>query len=294
MIKGKLDVSTVQTDKDNYSYINYDFTPEVRYYFNPQSTWKFFAGASVGLRTLRLSNAIRTPKKFTNHDFHKSFYVGLNKFLNKEIAIEGTLGVNHSNLLMAEDPRLSINARTNVYTTGLNLSINHFTNFKTSEADFKDLVSKGRTVIAGNLSLNRYSGAMPDLNDLTKSISRKGNYATLNAEYGKFVTNGLLIGAKTNIILSDNYKLLGITPYAQYFYPVSKKLMLHAKAELDYNITKYDNYGTFKVGIGATYFLSKNVALNFDVLNFNKNFGSNFSSNNKYLSSNIGLRFFLK
>jgi hypothetical protein len=118
----------------------------------------------------------------------------------------------------------------------------------------------------------------------------------LSAEYGKFVTNGLLIGVKTNLVLSDNAKVFGVTPYVQYYYPISKRFMVHAKAELDYNFTKYSNFGTFKGGLGATYFLSRNVALNFDVLNFNKSFNSALptTANGKALSSNIGLRFFLK
>jgi hypothetical protein len=297
MVGFKLDVLAYKSNALNYKYANYDFTPELRYYFNPQSTWKFFGGASVGLRTLSISYESPISSKFTNHDFHQSVYVGFNKFLNKDIAIEGTLGINHSNVMLEPATLTTSTYRlTNVYTTGLNLSINHFTNFKSSDTDFEGLTDKGRTIIGGKLSLNRYSGTGIDANSNFQPLKRRGNYAILSAEYGKFVAKGLLIGVKTNVILSNQTKLLGITPYVQYYYPVSNRFLLHAKAELEYNFTKNNNYGTFRGGLGATYFLSRNVALNFDVLNFNRYFNSTFptTSNNKAINSNVGLRFLLK
>ncbi len=297
MIRGKIDFLTSRTKTPNYKYTNYDFSPEIRYYLNPQSTWKFFGGAAVGLRTLSVSSDIFVRGKFSNHDFHQSAYVGFNKFLNKDIALEGTLGVNHSNVML-ETPAYLISSYglTNVYTTGLNLSINNFSSFKSSDSNFEGLIAKGRTIIGGRLSLNTYTGKGVDLNANFKSVRQRGNYAVLNAEYGKFVANGLLIGVKTNVELSDNARIFGVTPYVQYYYPISTRFMVHAKAELNYNSTTYSNFGAFKGGIGATYFLSRNVALDFDVLNFNKSFNSALpnTADGKAISSNIGLRFFLK
>ncbi len=110
-------------------------------------------GGSANFNAAKGWNSL-SASTFTNHDFHKSAYVGVNKFLNRDIAIEGTLGVNHSNLML--NPQLATNSiygSTNVYTTGLNFSINSFTHFKSSESDLEGLVSKGRTVIGGNLSI---------------------------------------------------------------------------------------------------------------------------------------------
>ena len=85
----------------------------------------------------------------------------------------------------------------------------------------------------------------------------------------------------------------------QYFYPVSKRLMLHAKAEIQASINQNNTTSlTFKGGIGATYFLSKNVALSADLLNFStttiksKPFGN--EGQYKNFTPSIGLRFFLK
>ncbi len=297
LLKGSLDAFISNNTNVSSRYANFDITPEARYYFNPKKQWQFFGGASLGQRTLRISSDINDPTKFKNHDFHKSVYAGFNKFLNQDIAIEGTLGVKHSNVML-ETPAYLISSYglTNVYTTGLNLSINNFSSFKSSDSNFEGLIDKGRTIIGGKLSLNTYTGTGFDANANYKPIKRRGNYAVLSAEYGKFVANGLLIGVKINVALSDNAKIFGVTPYIQYYYPVSTRFMVHVKAELNYNSTTYSNFGAFKGGIGATYFLSRNVALNLDVLNFNKNFNSALptTANGKAISSNIGLRFFLK
>lgn len=292
MIKGSIGISTLNSRKDYYNFKQYDITIEVRYYFNRESTLKFFAGASVGLRTFTHSQGSFLSSrysKFTNHDFHQSVYGGFNYFLNKEIALEGTLGVSHANI----SEGLFTRNLTNVYNTSINLSLNNFVNFKSSDKDFEGLISKGRTIIGGNFSLNRYSGKSYDYG-LNSTYKQRGNYATLEAEYGKIVVNGLLIGARVNGVLGDNAKQFTVTPYAQYFYSVSKRLKVHAKAEFGYNISKYTNSTTIKGGIGATYFLSKNVALNVDILNFSKTIFSNSTLKSNTTGSNIGLRFFLK
>ena len=95
-------------------------------------------------------------------------------------------------------------------------------------------------MIGGNLSLNTYSGNRYAVDANFDKVRQKDNYASLNAEYGQFITKGLLLGVKTNIVLS------------------------------------------------------KNVALNVGLLNFNKSFNSSGSFSNSYKSSNIGLKFFLK
>ena len=294
LIKGKLEAIFSKNSETNNSYKIYDFSPEIQYYFNPTSQWKFFVGTSAGLTALNFNYPRSGIRNYSSHDFHQSVYVGFNKFLNKEIAFEGTLGVSHSNLSLSQDlSAFGTYGLTNLYTTGLNLSINNYVNFKSNDVDFDGLISKGRSVIDGKISLNTYTGKQYDVNN-NNTIKVNGNYASLNAEYGQFVMNGLLIGVKTNLILSDNVNTLGITPYAQYFYPISKRLMVNVKAEFNYNFIKNNRFGEYKAGFGLTYFLSKNVALDVNIINFNKTFNSSNLSNNAYKSSNIGLKFFLK
>ena len=307
MVKGRLNTLLANSTIDNTSIYsgNYDYKSnnkqlsleaETRYYFNPAAKWKFFGGISLGgtfgnsVYNVFQNNTLlsKTDKIFSGFDY--SIFGGVNRFLNNEIALEATIGYSSTNSGFP----LGVGYFGKTPNVGLNISLNNFINFKSTEKDFEGLISEGRTIIGGNLSLNAYS--YKNINPDTRT---NGSYAKLDLEYGRFVATGLLIGAKTNIILEKNYQSYAITPYAQYFYPVSKRLMLHAKAEIQASINQNNTtYLTFKGGIGATYFLSKNVALSADLLNFStttiksKPFGN--EGQYKNFTPSIGLRFFLK
>lgn len=301
MVKGRLN-SIIQNGTTDNTNSDFDYTynskllnleAEARYYFNPNAKWKLFGGISSGV-TFTKSNITYLGNSYPESNFKNtgpsySVFGGVNKFLNNEIALEGTLGYSYLDNGL---PIGGLGFRSKVRNIGLNVSLNNFTNFKTSEKDFEGLIDEGRTIIGGRLSLNAYNY------NYTGNTREKGSYAILEAEYGRFVKKGLLIGAKTNITLEKNYQSYGITPYVQYFYPVTNRLMLHAKAELGFSINQ--NNSTFitpKGSLGVTYFLSKNVALSADLLNFSKTFYSNDAlgkSQTKSVGSNIGLRFFLK
>ena len=301
MVKGRLNsilqngtIDNTSSDFDyKYNSKLVNLEAEARYYFNPNAKWKLFGGISAGMTFTKskityLGNSY-PETNFKNNGPNFSVFGGVNRFLNNEIALEGTLGFSY---IDNGFPFGGFGFRNKARNIGLNVSLNNFTNFKSSENDFEGLIDEGRSIIGGRLSLNAYNY------DYDSNTKANGSFAVLEAEYGRFVKKGLLIGAKTNIILEKDYKSYGITTYIQYFYPVSKRLMLHAKAELGFSINQNNStYTTPKVGLGATYFLSKNVALSADLLNLSKTYYSSESlskSQTKSIGSNIGLRFFLK
>ena len=101
MIKGKFGIFSQKLDNgivDNFRFNQLNIVPEARYYFNPKSEFKVFTGASLGFRVFKVNNSKNSPSNFTNSEFNQSVYVGFNRFLNKEIALESTLGFTHSNL----------------------------------------------------------------------------------------------------------------------------------------------------------------------------------------------------
>ena len=301
MVKGRLNsivangtIDNTSSDFDSkYNSKLFNLEVEGRYYFNPKAKWQFFGGASAGM-TFNEQKVTYLNNLYPEYIFKKngpsfSVFGGVNKFLNNEIALEGTLGYSYSNLGF---PLAGFGSRNSVRNIGLNISLNNFTNFKSTQKDFEGLIDEGRSIIGGRLSLNAYNY---DYNSNTKE---NGSFALLDVDYGRFVKKGLLIGTKVNLILEKNYQSYGISSYIQYFYPVTNRLMLHAKAELGFSINQYNStYTTPKISLGATYFLSKNVALSADLLNLSKTYYSSEGlgkSQTKNIGSNIGLRFFLK
>ncbi len=307
MVKGRLNslLSNTTIDNTSNSSANYDYKfntktlsleAETRYYFNPTAKWKFFGGVSLGGTfgnseyTALLNNTINSYSNSKIKEFNYSIFAGVNRFLNNEIAVEATIGYSSTN----NDNQLGLGYYGNTPNVGLNVNLNNFVNFKSTNKDFEGLISKGRTIIGGNLSLNTYSIKGENLVARTNR-----SYAKLDLEYGRFVLDGLLVGAKANLIFKEDYQDYSINPYVQYFYPVSKRLMLHAKAEVQGAINQNNTTSLgFKGAIGATYFLSKNVALSADLLNFStttaKNKSFRYEGQYKNFTPSIGLRFFLK
>ena len=184
---------------------------------------------------------------------------------------------------------------TNLNNAGINIGLNNFVNYKSAQTGLEGLVSKGRSIIGGQLSLNTYSGNSFEISS-SKPLKIRGSFATLDAEYGLFFTKGLLIGAKSNVLLSNSIKQFGIAAYTQYFHTLTLKLKLQAKAELGYSSNSNQNYNTTRIkgALGVTYFLTRMMALDIDLLSFNKEFISNSYSKSKSIGSNVGLRYFLK
>ena len=310
MVKGKLSAQDLNYSSDFSIFLNNNqansykskyqsisIETEARYYFNPTAKWNFFGGVLIGGslkkdETSAFTNGnISTKSGGKSKSFNYSAFGGVNRFINKEIAIEATLG--YSTII---NGIRGYGYFDNFPNWGLNVGLNHFTQFKTTEKDFEGLISKGRSIINGNLVLNTRS-QKTTLNNIETRF--RTSFATLDLEYGQFVAKGLLTGAKANFIFEKRFQSYSITPYVQYFSAVTKRLMLHSKLELQGEIDQNNTtFFTYRGALGATYFLSKNVALSTDVLSFSKTSGKSANSSSEWeiknLNSNIGLRFFLK
>jgi outer membrane protein W len=298
MIKGTL-TSTIANGQSTFNNeIDYNFRKtnlqaELRYYFTPKDKVKLFAGASAGFEMG--SNQYKQSGSNFNGKFHSgnySVFAGFDKFLNNEIALEGTIGFRHSILGYP----FGFENLVNMNNFGIDLSITNFVKLNADKTEMKGLLDEGRTIIGGNFSVNHFTATNPGYSaNLTKT---NGTYAIMNAEYGRLVKKGLLVGAKSQLNISrGDTRLLNqfsIIPYMQYFIPINDRFMLHAKVEAQATFINKNTLLDIKGGIGATYFLNKNVALNFDVLNINKRLLPDNNIKSTWFSSNVGLRFFLK
>lgn len=301
MLKGRLSGLLANSDTKEYwnsNFQNNTFTTnnqlanlelEARYYFNPKANWKFFGGAALGWTQGTLQSKYFTRGSLTSQSTLSigkpsySIYGGVNKFLNKEIALEGAL--SYSNTIDAL-PIRGLAYYRDTRNIGLNISLNNFTNYRTADKDFSGLVDKGRTVMGGNISV---------FNILERENSNSWA-AKIDLEYGYFLTKGLLVGVKSNIAFERDYKSYTLRPYVQYLYPVSKRLLLHAKAEAGFSYSPNNVKSlALRGGVGATYFLSKHIAIDFDALNFTKTwYNSNLTPNlnASYFNPQMKLRFF--
>jgi hypothetical protein len=267
----------------NLSVSTYYVAPEFRYYFNPKENWKIFGGISLEYGHSKSDYLINNLASSYPLSYLKpSIFVGFNRFLNNEVALEGKLSYDFIHHFV-DKPNLP---PSDVNNWGLSLGLKNFVQLKNGNTDFEGLVSKGRTVINGNLSLQ---GAARDL----LNIYQPSFNGALNLDYGKFVANGLLVGGRLNATFynSDFKHLdLGITPYIQYFYPVSKRLYLHGKAEFGISQNRFGATSNVNLGIGATYFVSKNVSIQFNALELSKSLNRGTVTG----GSNIGVRYFLR
>jgi hypothetical protein len=266
----------------SYSATTYNIAPEFRYYFNPKDKWKLFGGVALDFTYSQYNFESGSINKGSNSNIKPSIFVGFNRFLSNEVALEGKLSyelIHH----FVDKPNLP---PSDVNNWGFSLGLKNFVQLKNGNTDFEGLVSKGRTVINGNLSLQ---GAARDL----LNIYQPSFNGALNLDYGKFVANGLLVGGRLNATFynSDFKHLdLGITPYIQYFYPVSKRLYLHGKAEFGISQNIFGVTTNVNLGIGATYFVSKNVSIQFNALELSKSLNRGTVTG----GSNIGIRYFLR
>ncbi len=284
MVKGKL-----SGEVSHYSYFNTNINNvgidiEGRYYFNPKSNWKYFAGVSLGVNTFKydyFSNNISDG--YTLRTLNYGAFVGGNKFLNNEIALEGRIGFSYG---LGEQKAVFYpgqNQRTN--DIGLDIGLTNFINFKNKTKDFDGLIDEGRIVANGHLSTHFFNTRNEG------GIYYRGHNSTLNADYGQFFAKGLLLAGKFDG-QANEYTINGTASlYAQYFYPITKRFMLNAKAGFDYSFEKYKHsYLAISGGLGATYFLTKNVAIDLNLINFSKS----TDNNHQKVNFGVGLRYFLK
>lgn len=253
-----------------------------RYYINPKKKWRFFGQVELGFNQYV---EIKKHPSFQNDivsglNYH--IYVGANRFLNDEIAVEARLGFGNT-------LDFNYNQITDVPTvkgsSGIYIGLNNFvTNPK--DNDYTGLTAKNRKVIGGSLAFNV---SFPYTFDA---------FLILDADYGVFAAEHLLLGGHLNVTKTSEIEQTEVATYFQYFVPVSKRFLFQMKAQagLIYSSPQEPDRRVFygKVGLGGLYFISKKVAINADALSFSQNSYRLQNYKLGHLSSNLRLLYFLK
>jgi hypothetical protein len=248
----------------------------VRLYAFNTPKYNLFAELSTsvlaGSRTGSGSQDILTPK----------ISVGTNVMMNNTNALDIELSYSKIAELRYKNP---FENSANLFA--LNVSLGNFISSKNDEEDMTDLTTAGRNTINGSFTYGVVSYSYD-----SKSI------LVFNPDYGHFVAKNLMLGAKLNMSWQSAYDaVLSLQPYIRYYIPVSNKLFVYPNANLNYN---NDNQTTryfastftlnYAFGVGATYFIKRNLALEGDILKYELNEQSKVF----YAGLNFGLKYFIR
>lgn len=251
-------------------------SPIVRYYFPIESKrWSWFAMGGYTYNKFNFDfNQIESSEN--THSFFGG--IGHDYFLNSNIAIEGILQFRY-------DKYESNDTRNLFYEAGLQFFLPATRREDTSGV----AIAKGTQLI----DLEIYGGWLDtgDFNDL---------YFSVNPTIGLFVNNRLVLGGGVLLAFASDNTILELQPLARYYFGTQNaRFQPFAMANLNTRFQFADksseaNFFNLDVnaGIGADFFLTRNVALE-GILQFNGNQIEDEVFNRNYLNFNIGLQFFL-
>ena len=150
---------------------------------------------------------------------------------------------------------------------------------------------KGSFLLGGNgsLSLTTYRSSI-------NMISHK--IININPNFGYFIKDNLAIGIKTPLYLegnnSDIFSLsFGINAFSRYYFAKTEKTSFFGSANYGLNTFQKEGYSSYSsnqysagIGLGFTYFLTKNIGFETELLyDYSKNF------DNRYGEDNFGMNF---
>jgi hypothetical protein len=242
----------------------------LRHYLNPNATFKFYGEANLGLiKKTYISE--QSSSKFEQSTAQFGGAIGANYFLNKTIALDAKIGYDREQTLTGA------NYGSNKYYLGIGLA--NFMNADSEVGEGAELIKKGRKSIDGNIGVN--------INDFGTSYQFK-------AKYSQFIANGLMVGGSieaANSPFPQRFQFEGfkVDAMVRYYVPLTKKLFIYPEAKVSYfNLSSNKFY--YEFGVGASYFIKKNVALDIDIFKL----GASQGQTNTFLGANVGLKYFLK
>jgi hypothetical protein len=213
--------------------------------------------------------------------FTPSISVGSNFLLNSTNALDFKLSYSRISDLKSNS--------YNGYRAGL-FSLNvGLTNFISKEIEdgMEDLTKGGRNTINGTFSYG-----------LVSYYGLTNSYLIFNPDYGHFIFNNFMVGAKMNLGWEESRNArISIQPYVRYYVPISSKFFVYPNASLNYtNNDKFSQYyvssyqTNYSLGMGVSYFLKRNIAIEADVFKYE------FNTNSKvfFAGLNIGLKYFIR
>jgi hypothetical protein len=167
-----------------------------------------------------------------------------------------------------------------------NVGLINFISKESKDEDMSDLTKEGRNFIDGTISVNHAT-----------SNGLSGSFISLTPEYAHFVLKDLMIGLKFSVNWEETDEaLISIKPYFRYYIPITKKLFAYPNFSL--NVKNYDKLNQSRsslyklntdFGVGVSYFLRKNLAIEADVLKYELNTETNVL----FAGLNVGLKYFI-
>lgn len=249
---------------------NVGLNANIRHYINPDAKFKFYGEAQFGATKYWYpSDNVGGPFEFTTGRIGGT--IGANYFLNKTIALDAKVGYLRE--LSLAGPKYS----TDKFYIGVGLA--NFMHAGSEVGEGTELIEKGRKSIDGNIGV---------------SIDDFGTSYQLKAKYNQFIANGLMLGG--SIEAADNpfprrllFNGFKVDASLRYYIPLTKKLFIYPEAKVTYfNLSSNKFY--YELGVGMSYFIKKNVALDIDLFKL----GAAEGQTNTFLGANVGLKYFLK
>lgn len=253
---------------------SFGIDPFLRYYIlNKKERWAWFIQANYTFYRSRFRfNQIESTDD--SQSFSGGF--GHNYFLNSHIAIEGILQYRYNKYKERDD-------RNVFYYAGLRFflpPVPHDTNL---------IIGKGTKLIG------------LDINGGWANIGETDNfYFSIYPTLGFFITDHLVLGSSLWLAFADENSIFEPQPFARYYFGnLNNKIrpFLYAGLNTRFQFADKSTESSFfnldvNAGIGADFFLTRNVALE-GLLQFNGNQIEDETFNRNFLNFNIGFQFFL-
>jgi hypothetical protein len=242
-----------------------------RYYFANTNKVFFFGYANASLTKGWSSyNYVNdTIYSYKTNAIRYEIGVGADIFLNSEIALEPTFSYDKTPINQNGNKNLD-----NSESYSFKLNFNNFINLspKRDEKEAPQYLKKGRQILGGNIYVNnfKYSVTQPRVTQIS-----------INPKFGYFFTEKTLISTEIawDCVLyqskgSNNTQYLSGSVSARYFFRLNNRFSIYPEFEGRYwlnvnELPRVSDVINLKFGIGGTYFLTKNVALDARFLEYN-------------------------
>jgi hypothetical protein len=262
--------------RQNYESGNVGLNGTIRHYINPDAKFKFYGEALFGATKYWYPvDGGGNAYEFTVGRFGAA--VGANYFLNKTIALDAKIGYTREQNLAGSRN----GGGGNNFYVGVGLA--NFMHADSETGEGAELIAKGRISVDGNIGLN---------------VDGFGTGYQAQAKYSQFIANGLMVGGSIEGSKSSSLQRFrddgfNVSALARYYVPLTKKLFIYPEAKVTYfnfSSSLFENRFSYDFGVGMSYFVKKNVALDIDLFRISATSGQT----NTFMGANVGLKYFLK
>jgi opacity protein-like surface antigen len=189
--------------------------------------------------------------------------IGVNLFFNKDVAFEASLAYVHAERPFSEGFLVYANNPDGTSDILLNFKMSNFINLssKTKEGEAPQYIRRGRQT----LDVNGWYGK-------EQSYYTARRYK-LSAQYSYLITNRLMLKANyhsENYFNDTRHPYVNVALSARYYLPMKSRFFMYPQLSIaeavghePVSTTRAYNYyeTSFGLGIGGSYFLSDNIAL---------------------------------